>query len=108
MIYYLKEMTKNIKQVNICILGILSSEEINKIIENQQNLNKKKNHTEYKIINSDEEEHNSKTFEECKEIHDISKELNQNTCIDIDDNEDEHLDSDKINDLKNSILHEDI
>lgn len=110
---------KNKKQVrNIDFSGILSHDDINAMIKKQQTLNKKKQsgNTEYKIINSNEDEDtldlNNKTVEENKEIEDLSKEVNDNTntYIDMveggndDNHDDEHLDTDKINDLKKEVM----
>jgi hypothetical protein len=109
----------NIKLVRIIFikyfLGILSSEDINKIILKQQTLKKKNNsHSEYKIINSTEEDEHSSIIKSTdnsnfnNSIHDLNKEINQNSCMDVDyhekENEDEHLDSDKIDDLKRQVL----
>lgn len=81
----------------------------------QQTLKKKNNnHSEYKIINSTEEDEHSSIIKSTENshdntvIHELSKEINQNSCIDVEyhekENEDEHLDSDKINDLKRQVL----
>ena len=93
----------------------MSTEDINKIIKKQQTLKKNKEtaNSEYKIINSSEnyDEEASKetkiTVPEIKEIDEISKEVNENTCME-EDNEDgilnENFDSSNIDDLKKEIL----
>eukprot|EP00340_Litonotus_pictus_P003321 CAMPEP_0170524658 /NCGR_PEP_ID=MMETSP0209-20121228/10156_1 /TAXON_ID=665100 ORGANISM="Litonotus pictus, Strain P1" /NCGR_SAMPLE_ID=MMETSP0209 /ASSEMBLY_ACC=CAM_ASM_000301 /LENGTH=122 /DNA_ID=CAMNT_0010813503 /DNA_START=26 /DNA_END=394 /DNA_ORIENTATION=- len=90
---------------------ILSSEDINKIIQKQQTQkNKQSSLSEYKIINDNEDEDNSiatKTLDESKEIQEMSNEISQQTCVEVEedhDNAEEHLDSDKINDLKQEVM----
>lgn len=87
---------------------ILSSEDINKILQKQKAL-KSKNNFEYKILNTSEDEdgENNKATKiknsSKEEMEELSKEINQQSLIDIDP-EEESLDNDKINQLKSEVM----
>lgn len=99
----------NIKRVRFFInfKDILSSEDINKILQKQKAL-KSKNNFEYKILNTSEDEDGENNKAKIKnsskeEMEELSKEINQQSLIDIDP-EEESLDNDKINQLKSEVM----